>query len=225
MIQLLENENNYVIGLSRSNSYKHDRFEHITIDFRDIEKVKNFRFIKIIDAESITLINNAGMLGNVKRIGSIDNDSIIDVFNVNIVAPFILCNGFIGNYQNLKIKKLILNISSGAGRRAKESWSTYCSSKSALDMLSQVAYSEQSNIEESIAIKVLSIAPGLVDTKMQEEIRNSRKEDFNMLDTFLNYKKEKKLIPTAEIAKKLIRIIENADKFEKSVLDIRELNI
>ena len=45
--------------------------------------------------------------------------------------------------QNSDAKKSIMNISSGAARHAIESWSSYCSTKAALDMYSEVIHIEQ----------------------------------------------------------------------------------
>jgi len=220
---LLEDENNYVIGFSRTNLIKHERFEHLNFDLKNLDLVANYRFIEIIDAESITLVNNSGLLGNIAQIGKVDNQSIIDVFNVNAIAPFLLMNNFIRDYQYFKGRKLIVNISSGAGRHPIESWSAYCASKSALDMISEVAYNEQNKLDKQIAFKIISIAPGIVDTHMQSEIRIVDKQDFSMVDTFIEYKKENKLATTGETAKKLIEIMKNEHGYNKVILDIREL--
>ncbi len=225
VLELLQNEHNYVIGFSRTNTIKNERFEHIPFDLKNLDSVKNYRFIKIIDAKSITLVNNSGMLGNIRHLETIDNQSIIDVFQVNIIAPFILMNNFIRDYHDFEGKKLILNISSGAGRHPFQSWSAYCTSKAALDMLSEVANLEQSEIEVKNPVKVLSIAPGIVDTQMQTEIRSVEITDFGQVDTFKKYKEEKKLASAEGTAKKLVAIMKNAQDYNKVALDIREINI
>ena len=43
-------------------------------------------------------------------------------------------------YQNEKLQKIIINVSSGAENPLK--WSTYCASKAALDMFTQVLQAE-----------------------------------------------------------------------------------
>jgi len=222
---LLKDDNNYILGFSRTNSIKHERFEHLPFDFRDIESVKNYQFIRIIDANSITLINNSGLLGTVKNVGGIDNQSIIDVFNVNAIAPFLFINSFVNAYQQLNIKKLIINISSGAARHPIESWSAYCSSKSALDMLTEVVFKEQLKFANQKSIKTLSIAPGIVDTQMQDEIRKTDEKDFGLLETFIKYKEDNLLASVEDTAVKLIRVINQSDRFLKPILDLRELEI
>ena len=38
--------------------------------------------------------------------------------------------------------------------------------------------------------KILSLAPGIIDTDMQVAIRSSDQNDFSNIDNFINYKKE-----------------------------------
>ncbi len=223
--KLLENENNYIIGLGRTSTTKHERFEFISIDLSKLELVKSYQFIQIIDAKSITLVNNSGMLGYIDIVGNIENESIIEAFNVNTVAPAILMNNFVNAYQNFKGEKLVLNISSGAGRHAIDSWSSYCASKAALDMFSTVANQEQKNKYHGNRIKFISIAPGIVDTEMQDEIREVDESRFSDLDRFINYKKENLLAAPEEVAYKLIQVMENSNNYKEAVQDIRELNI
>jgi benzil reductase ((S)-benzoin forming) len=223
--ELLKNENNYIVGLGRTSSIKHERFEFTKIDLSKLELVKNYQFIQIIDAESIILINNSGMLGYVDVVGNIENQSIIDTFNVNTIAPAILMNNFVNAYQSFKGKKLILNVSSGAGRHAIDSWSSYCASKAALDMFTSVANQEQKNKYQENNIKLISIAPGIVDTKMQDEIRGFDKSKFSEVNRFISYKKENQLTSPEEVAHKLIQLIGNSDNYKDTVLDIRNLEL
>ena len=201
---LLKDKNNYVIGLSRNNTIDHERYEHINFDLLNFEQVETFEFIDILDAKKIVLVNNAGMIGDVKHTGNIDNKSIYKTFLVNTVSPAILMNGFIKAYSRLEIDKLIINISSGAGRQAIESWSPYCASKSALDMFSKVLDVEQKIINKTKPVKVFSVAPGIVDTQMQDDIREADEADFSKLGTFVDYKNKDELDGTEKTAKLLM---------------------
>lgn len=223
--ELLKSDTNYVIGFSRTNSIKHKHFEFIEIDLTKPEKVMDFRFINIIDAESISLINNAGMIGHVEHVGLIDNNSIVDVFNININAPAILMNNFIKAYQDVPCRKLVINISSGVSKYPMESWSAYCSSKSALDMFTSVASLEQRILNPEFPIVLFSVAPGIVDTKMQDEIRNVDKSSFSGVGKFTRYKTENKLDKPLTVAQKLIKLIDNHDKISGTILDLRELSL
>ncbi|MBN1252855.1 MAG: SDR family NAD(P)-dependent oxidoreductase [Bacteroidales bacterium] len=219
--EILKNENNYIIGFSRNNNISHQRYEHINLDLSKPEIVKNYKFIDIIDAESVTLINNSGVIGDVKHIGNIDNNSIISTFNVNSISPAILINNFIKTYKNFSGKKIIINISSGAARHAIESWSSYCASKSALDMFSLVAKADSD--KKLYGFKIFSIAPGIVDTNMQNQIRETDKNDFSLLNTFVQYKNDNLLEKPQYTANQLVKIIKNPEKYNNVILDLREI--
>lgn len=221
---LLQNKNAFVVGFSRTNEFKHDRFKHIEVDFSDINHLKENAegyFQTEVDAESITLVNNAGTLGEVGYIGELDNHSLPLIYNVNLIAPVLLMNTFIKKFKNSTANLLILNISSGAGGYPVDGWSGYCATKSAINMISEVVSKEQ-EIRES-KIKIFSVAPGVVDTDMQEKIRNTSNERFSGVEKFINFKNNKALVSTEQAAEKLVRILINPGKYKDVLLDIREM--
>ena len=220
-LALLQDKKNYVIGLSRTNSIEHARFEFIPLDLTNYTQVANYRFIDILDARKVVLINNAGLIGNIKHVGNTDNKSIHDTFMVNTVSPSVLMNNFMNAYAGLSIEKLIINISSGAGRHAVESWASYCASKSALDMFSLVLDEEQKNINKLHPVKVFSIAPGIVDTQMQDAIREADASDFSRVGVFIDYENNRQLATTEDTANLLVNIISNPDKYEEVLIDLR----
>ena len=221
---LLQEENNYVVGLSRNNTIVHERYEHINFDLSNFEQVENFGFIDILDAEKIVLVNNAGVIGDVKHAGNIDNKYIYKTFLVNTISPAVLMNNFVKAYGRLDVDKSIINISSGAGRQAIESWSAYCASKSALDMFSSVIDVEQKLINKTKPVKVFSVAPGIVDTQMQDDIREAEEADFSNVSTFVDYKNNNQLDAPEKTAELLIKIINNPQKYKDVLLDVREVN-
>ncbi len=220
---LLEDENNYVIGLSRNNAIKHVHFEFIRLDLSAFSQVENFQFIDINDADKIALINNAGIIGEVKHIGNLSNKSIYQTFMVNTVSPAVLTNNFIKAYSRVAVEKIILNVSSGAGRHAVEAWSAYCASKSAVDMFSLVADTEQKLPKVKYPVKVFSVAPGVVDTQMQTQIRACGKDDFSAVGKFVDYKNNNELATPEKAADSLNKILQKPDKFEDVLLDVREI--
>ena len=222
-VSLLKNPQNLVFGLSRSNTITDKNFTHIKIDLSDINKVNDFNFDIIDKPEKILLINNAGIIGDIKQTGKVSENSIAETYNVNTIAPSILINKFISNFQNEEFEKIILNISSGAGRHTIPSWATYCASKSALDMYSNVVFDEQKRIKKHKAVKIYSIAPGIVDTPMQDIIRGAKIEDFEFVNQFKEYKQKKMLTPPAEVAERLINFLNNSKKYKNVIYDLREL--
>jgi NAD(P)-dependent dehydrogenase (short-subunit alcohol dehydrogenase family) len=67
----------------------------------------------------------------------------------------------------------IINISSGAAALPLVGWGAYNTAKASLKMLSQVLYKEV----QGSGVRVFSMQPGGVDTRMQEEIRIAKVND------------------------------------------------
>ncbi len=218
---LLQNENNFVFGFSRSTTINHQRYYHKHIDFANLEMVQKMKFPELKDAEKLVLINNAGVLSKVKHLGNLDSQNIIDAFTINLIVPTILTNEFIKMYQQNSVPKVIANISSGAGRTVIDGWGVYCASKAGIDMLSQVVQ-EESNINKN-NITVLSIAPGIIDTEMQQEIRKVDETNFSNLARFIEYKKNGDLARAEDTAKKIMQFIVDQTLQKSVVCSVRNL--
>lgn len=221
--KILSEGNAKVFGISRKSSIINPNYTHYNIDLAKVCELENELktvFKTLISAEKVVLINNSGVLGDVKYVGNTHAKSIIEVFNVNTIAPAILMNSFIAKYQKLNCAKRIINISSGAGKNPLDGWSNYCSSKAALDMFSKVVDAEKT-IKNS-DVKIYSIAPGIIDTEMQSDIRKSKKEDFNYIQKFKDYKSKNELNTPQEVAEKYWHFLQNENLFNDVLLDVRQ---
>ncbi len=218
--QLLKEDGVFVSGIARNKTITHPNYRHFTLNLSDPNNAASFSFPELQDAEEVVLINNAGVISEIKRIGKIHNQSIVNDFSVNIIAPSILMNNFIRTYQNYTNKRSILNVSSGAGRHTIDAWSVYCASKAALDMYSKNIAEEQRFVSEENRIKLYSVAPGVIETAMQEQIRSSSKKDFSEIKKFL-YLKENNLLFSPEHAAELLLNILNGNQSEV-ILDVRK---
>jgi len=218
---LLEDSNNCVYGFARTEAIKHPNYIHTVIDLSDLNQVQKIQFPEIKNSDKIVLINNAGMVGDVKYVGNVDNKKLIDCYNLNLIAPVILTNMFIATYNNLSCDKMVLNISSGAGRTPIDGWNVYCSTKAGIDMFSQVL-NEEAQINKT-NIKVLSLAPGIIDTGMQVEIRKSNQNDFSNIERFIDYKSEGDLASPADTAKKVLRFIQEEELLGNVLCSVRDL--
>lgn len=220
----LEEKGKKVIGLARTAPEGVENF--VTADFAKTDQLEEV-LAKILDggmagATSWTLINNAGMVDPIGLIGSVSAKEMTKALAVNLTAPMILSNTFIAKLQRFEGTKRIVNISSGAGRKPYEGWGSYCTTKAGLDHFSRVAAVEQSKAK--FPVEIVSIAPGIIDTGMQETIRASDEEAFPLLDRFVDYKEQGLLSSAEETAQKLIRFMESADFQEIGpIADIREL--
>jgi benzil reductase ((S)-benzoin forming) len=217
---LLDDKNNFVIGISRASTIFTYNYKHFPIDFTDVSAVRAFDFEHHDDAEQIVLINNAGSIMEIKRAGQLKDSTIDDSMNVNLTSPCILVNKFIKTYGDFHGKKVIINVSSGAGKKPIDAWSAYCAAKAGIDMFSQVVAEEQKITGGDF--KIFSVAPGIVDTKMQETLRSTSKEDFSRVKDFIDYKKKGNLASPEDVASVYIEIIDNAEEIEEVIFSIND---
>lgn len=168
----------------------------VTFDLTDTDKLTQqfeeiFNLIEGKEITKITLINNAGSLGQIGKLEAIAADKILQAVNLNTVVPMLTSAAFINGTKGWDAQKTIINISSGAAQKPYFGWSVYCSTKAGLDMLTKTIAVEQDEVANGV--KVIAVAPGVVDTAMQEEIRSSDKADFKDIDRFLTLKAEDQL--------------------------------
>ncbi|PLW99969.1 MAG: short-chain dehydrogenase [Marinilabiliales bacterium] len=222
--ELLEDSNNYVLGISRNNVISHERYQHVQLDLTDLDSVEKFRFTNPEDQSEIYLVNNAGLLGDIQYFGKRKSHDIRNTLLVNFVSPAMLSNTFIQQFGDVKTTKVILNISSGASKNAIDGWVTYCSSKAGIEMMSKTIDVEQKQSDPSKKTKILSVAPGIIETAMQEQIRMSDEEDFSRVTEFIQLKNNGLLDTPESVAKKLRYILLNAQQYNNVDLDIRNLS-
>ena len=220
---LLQSNDNFVYGLSRSNEIAHNNFKYSKSDLNDLEAVKNYEFPEIENADSIALVNNSASSAEVLHLGKRSPSDIIENYNVNLISPTLLINSFLKKYQKVKCLRIIMNISSGAAFKPIEAWSSYCAGKAGLAMVSEVIEVEQKIKHPDNPVRVFNVGPGVVDTQMQKKLRTVSPEDFSMVGTFIDFHKDKKLADPADVAKKLVHILQNSAKFEKVSLSVNEL--
>lgn len=193
------NQNFQVIGIGRINVIEH---QNLIFFEKDLSKTTDFSFLEkiIAQANEIILVNNAGIIGNIERISEQENSDIENTIRVNTIVPMLLCQ-FVLRKFSLQNPLTIINISSGAGKRPIPSWASYCASKAALDLFSQTIYLEEK--ERNRNLKVYSVAPGVVDTPMQGQIRKANLLDFSSLDSFLLLKEKDELTDVNTVVKQL----------------------
>ena len=215
--ELLLKEGYIVFGYYRTNKINHPNFIFTSIDLSDLAQVNDLA-LPIINADNVLIINNAATIGSIVPFDKKETRDIINEYNLNLVSPTILSRKFITSYTDQK--KLLINIGSGAANSPIPSWSTYCTTKAALDMLTQVIDEENHK-----KLRVFSIHPGIVDTNMQKTIRGADKNLFPLLSKFTAYHSKKELETTTITAQKLYYIIRNYNEFTKNILSIRDVNL
>ncbi|TVZ55385.1 benzil reductase ((S)-benzoin forming) [Lutibacter sp. Hel_I_33_5] len=223
LVEKYAQENYNVYSLARS-IVNLENTTQISVDLSNLKETENsflmlFDEFKKMQISSITLINNAGRLGTVSSLENIESEDIAKTIQLNTTTPLILSSLFIKHTKSLACKKQIISISSGAARSAYQGWSIYCTSKAAIDMMTKTIALEQSELKNGI--KCMAIYPGVVDTNMQTQIRNTSENDFKNVDRFKELKTNNELYTSEFVANQIFKI-DNEDLLENGdIIDIR----
>lgn len=166
-------------------------------------------------ADTILLVNNAGTVQPVGPLQDQDPLQVLRSVTLNVAAPLALATAVVEVRGAAACR--ILHISSGAGRSAIPGWSVYCATKAALDR-----YAEAVMLDGDDSVRCVSLAPGVIDTDMQGEIRSATPEQFPMLERFITMKEEGGLQSADQTGADIVAFL-LADGFgARPVADIRD---
>jgi benzil reductase ((S)-benzoin forming) len=177
-----------LFSLSRASDSKSDRHQNFHCDLSRSQHIRRvmarvISAVESFDCHALVLINNAGVLGPILPLGNINDKDIVTHLHTNLAAPVQLISSFISATPDSIASRRIINITSGAARHAYAGWSLYCASKAALNMITACVGLEQKG--HASPIHICAVAPGVVDTDMQRQIREARPEHFPMQQRFL----------------------------------------
>jgi len=167
-----------------------------------------------------TLINNAGLLGSVGPLQDGDAEATAAALRVGLEAPALLASAFLRATEGWGVPRKVLNISSGAGRRAIAGWAVYCAAKAGLDQLSRVMAEDEARRPNGA--KVVSLAPGVIDTDMQSEVRAANAEGFPDQPRFKEMKATGQLASSGDAAARVLAYLARADFGANPVADVRD---
>ena len=167
-------------------------------------------------ADQWLLINNAAQVAPNALAGKAGLPPIASAVSLNILAPLLLCEEAIRAAPPAGLGGIV-HISSGAGRKAYPGWSVYGAGKAALDHHARCVAAEQLS-----GVRIASIAPGVIDTGMQAQIRASDTADFPMLARFQDLKAQGGLSSAEEIAAHIAAMIADRNFGKAIVQDVRD---
>lgn len=137
--------------------------EYFAADFTDLDQIRACAdFIR--RAEPDVLVNNAG-INKVGPFAEIDPEDFRRIQQVNVFAPFSLCQAAIPGMQR-KGWGRIVNLSSIWGKISKEYRAPYSASKFALDGMTLALAAEHA----VNGILANCVAPGFIDTELTRTI-------------------------------------------------------
>lgn len=178
------------------------------------------RELSVASFASATLINNAGVIPRIGPLRDADADDLSHALRVGLEAPMQLTSAFLRATQNWSGARKVLNISSGLGRRAMASQAGYCAAKAGMDHFTRCLA-----LEEALkpnGAKVCALAPGVIDTSMQEQLRAAGSDAFPDQSSFVNLKTSGSLASPDEAAQRVLAVLIRADFGLNPVADVRD---
>jgi benzil reductase ((S)-benzoin forming) len=170
--------------------------------------------------ESVTLINNAGLIPRIAPLGEIPSSELAEAMRVDLEAPMLLTGAFLRATTAWKAARKVLNISSGLGRKAMASQAAYCAAKAGMDHFTRCVALEEA--QRPNGARVCSLAPGVIDTDMQVQLRGANPGDFPDIGNFIGMKDKGMLTSPQEAARRVLAYLARADFGANPAADVRD---
>ncbi|MDR5779089.1 SDR family oxidoreductase [Caballeronia sp. LZ065] len=220
-----------VLGLSRTahaglGARYPEALSQIELDLADLSALADWlagdtllRFMN--GAQQVLLVNNAGVLAPVGALAAQAPAQVARAVSVNVAAPLMLAAavGESAARSGAQAPETrIVHVSSGAARNAYPGWSIYCATKAALDQHARAVV-----LDGNPSVRICSVAPGVVDTDMQAEIRGIGLDRFPLRERFDALKRDGQLATPEESARKLVEHLLSDTFGSHPTADVREL--
>lgn len=171
------------------------------------------------DGDRVVFIQAAGDVIPMGFAGEVDTEAYARSVVLNSASPQVLGHMFLRAARSVNAERHLVMITSGAAQSVYPGWASYGASKAAVDQWVRDVGAEQ---EERGGVRVVSIAPGTVDTDMQKMLRETNERDFPKRQKFVDLHEAGKLTPPAETAKKMWGVLDQGLD-NGSVVDLRKL--
>lgn len=169
---------------------------------------------------SATLINNAGVVSQPAPLSAGSAAELSNALRVGLEAPLLLTAAFLRATGEWALPRKVLLISSGLGRRAMAGSASYCAAKAGMDHMARAVALEEAG--RANGARVVSLAPGVIDTDMQTQLRSADPVLFPERERFVGLKAAGQLDTPEQAATKVLKVLARADFGSQPVADVRE---
>ena len=169
---------------------------------------------------AVTLINNAGVIPRIGPLSEAEPDDLAHALRVGLEAPMALTAAFLHATAAWPVPRKVLNISSGLGRRAMASQAGYCAAKAGMDHFTRCLALEEA-LKPDGAL-VCSLAPGVIDTDMQVQLRGAASTAFPDVGNFIGLKDKGLLSSPDGAAAQVLGYLDRPDFGANPVADVRD---
>jgi NAD(P)-dependent dehydrogenase (short-subunit alcohol dehydrogenase family) len=173
--------------------------------------------------EAAALINNAAAL---TRVGPVDQGSVAETsaaLRVGLEAAVTLTSVFLGATRGWRARAAghckVLNISSGLGRFAMAGSAVYCAAKAGIDNFSRAVALDEAN--RGHAARIVALAPGVIETDMQAQMRAADGPGFPDRELFLRLHASGQLTSPQEAAGRVLAYLGHEDFGSTAVAELK----
>ncbi|MFN2567429.1 MAG: SDR family oxidoreductase [Gemmatimonadaceae bacterium] len=161
------------------------------------------------------LVNNAGIVQPTGPLETQDVATVSRAVAVNVGAALALSAAFVAAAPGARDRR-VLHVSSGAGRKAYAGWGVYCATKAALDHHARAVA-----LDRTPTLRISSVAPGVIDTDMQAEIRATTDDKFPDRPRFVAMKRDGRIPSPEQVAGALVGFLLSDAFGDEPVTDLR----
>ncbi|HEX2028638.1 MAG TPA: SDR family NAD(P)-dependent oxidoreductase [Nitriliruptorales bacterium] len=212
-----------IIDISRRGA---DGCEHVPADLTTVEgwQAAADSFEKELagfQGERVVFVHCAGTLQPMGFAGEVDHDAYTNQVLLNSAAPQVLGDAFVAAVRDLDVDSHLIMISSGAASSVYEGWSAYGPGKAAVDHWVRIVGAERAR--RGSRLRVVSVAPGVIDTRMQAQIRSTPQEEFPAVEKFVDLHEQDDLVAPEDAARGIWSLLDR-DLDNGAVVDLRDLD-
>lgn len=174
---------------------------------------------------SATLINNAGVIPAIAPLDRCPPDQLSLALRVGLEAPMQLTAVFLratGHWvdNGWRGPRKVLNISSGLGRYPMASQAPYCAAKAGLDHFTRCSALDEA--QRPHGARLVSLAPGVIDTDMQVQLRGGDPALFPDRQRFVDLQSQGVLSSPEAAATRVLAWLDRPDFGDNPVADVRD---
>jgi benzil reductase ((S)-benzoin forming) len=149
-------------------------------------------------------INNAGVLEPVAFVEQLTASALQAHIAINVGGVLNGTQSYLRHLQAHDHHGVLINVSSGAALKGYAGWGAYCASKAAVDRLTECLELEMRHGDGRL--RAHAVAPGVIDTDMQQLIRGKSADEFPMVDKFVDLKTRDAFSTAPFVAKHMLAI-------------------
>ncbi|MFG1815341.1 SDR family NAD(P)-dependent oxidoreductase [Kribbella sp. NPDC049174] len=200
--------------------------QHVAVDLADpacwpVVEADFRRRLAGFDGDTVVFIHNAATLTPLGPAGTTDTAEYTRNVLLNSAAAQVLGHSFLRAVAGHDYEQHLIMVSSGASQRPHEGESSYGAGKAAIDQWVRAVGLEQQRRHPGC--RVLSVAPGAIDTSMQAELRESSDEQFPEAYRFRDLEAHGGLAKPEDVARTIWSLLDR-DVPNGTVLHIKDLS-